>query len=232
MRRTARGLTVAVLGSLAIAAPAAADNEITDPCGTGSASLPGLVARDPTVPWLDLCGADVRGRAGSGSLRALRATLRLAGDTAGRAGSAGYVFAFMAGTCSGALRYEDLGPGTTAGRLKLSGLCGGTWQQCDLPPVASCVEFVGGDHYDRVLPATGAKVTGSTVTFNFDPNSLPSGAVPQALLDAFRAGRSLSSVEAFTFLRGQAGTTDDDGVFAIMDDAGGTKPVGLGRPRP
>jgi len=49
-----------------------------------------------------------------------------------------------------------------------------------------------------------------------------------ALLAAFAPGKSLTGLSAMSFLRGQAGTTADDGVFWLTDEANGDKPVGLG----
>jgi hypothetical protein len=231
MRRTACGLAAVALGALAAAAPASADNEVTDACGIENASLPGLVSRDHTVPWLDLCGADVRGVAGSGPLRALHVTLRLAGDTANRAGSAAYDFVFTMGTCSGALTLQDLGPSTSATQYSVSGHCDAKTAPCDppIPPGSSCTS--GGVKFTRVLPATGAKISGSTVTFDFDPNALPVPATPKAFLDGFRAGQSLSSLGGFTLARAQYGPTEEYNAQLLVDDMENDKPFALGGAR-
>src|SRR5690349_21783872 len=155
MRRTTCGLAVAVLGSLAVAAPAMADSEITDPCGTNDLSLPGIVNRDPTAPWLDLCSVDVRGTAGGNGLRGLHATSHVTGDTADRRGVAAYTFNFTAGDCTGTLRFEDLGPSSSESRTSIIGQCGGKTTPCDPPiPLENCVTFTGGTEYSRVLPAS------------------------------------------------------------------------------
>ena len=227
MRRTAYGLTAAVLGSLAVAAPAMADSEIKDPCGTNDVSLPGIVNRDPTAPWLDLCSVDVRGTAGSNGLRGVHATSHVTGDTADRRGVAAYTFYFTAGDCNGTLRFEDLGPNSSGSRTSILGDCGGTSAPCAVP-LEGCVTYTPGTEFQRVLPASAGKASGSTVSFDFDPGALPAHAVPKALLDAFAPGKSLTNLSAASFVRGQAGTTDDDGVFWLMDSADGDKPVALG----
>ena len=228
MRRTTCGLAVAVLGSLAVAAPAMADSEISDPCGTNDLSLPGIVNRDPTAPWLDLCTVDVRGTTGSNGLRALQATLHVTGDTADRRGVGAYTFNFTAGTCTGTLRFEDLGPNKPDSRTVVGGQCDGTSPPCPLPLENCTTSPAGGTVFQRVLPASAGKASGSTVSFDFDPGALPAHAVPKSLLAAFAPGKSLTSLTAASFLRGQAGTTDDDGVFWLMDQANGEKPVALG----
>jgi hypothetical protein len=230
MRRTTCGLAAAVLGSLAVAAPAMADGEITDPCGTDTLSLPGIVNRDPTIPSEDICSVDVRGAAGSGALRALHAVTHVSGDTANRGGAAAYTLNFTAGTCTGTLRYADGAPGATTGSLHVLGQCGGKSTPCPLQlPNSACFTFTGGVPFDRALPVAGAKLAGSTVTLDFDPNTLPAHAVPQALLDGFRAGQSLSGLSAYTFLRVPDGPGAEDAAFWVLDQADGTKPVGLGR---
>src|SRR3954454_1442154 len=98
MRRTACGLVATAFASLAVAAPASADNEVTDPCGlVNNPSVPSTVNNGAPAPWLDLCGADVRGTAANGPLRGIHTTLHLAGDTANRAGSAAYGLVFQGG---------------------------------------------------------------------------------------------------------------------------------------
>src|SRR4051812_41394697 len=145
MRRTACGLAAAALSSLALAAPASADNEITDPCGPGGVSLPALVNRDVTVPWLDLCSADVRGTAASGTLRGLHVALKLAGDSSNRSNSAAYMFSFATGPCTASLRYEDVVPPAPGGKFSLTGQCGGKLEPCDPPlPASSCSQWAGG----------------------------------------------------------------------------------------
>src|SRR3954452_7021705 len=232
MRRTACGFAAVALGALAAAAPASADNEVTDACGLDSASLPGLVNRDETVPWLDLCGADVRGVPGNGPLRGLHVTLRLAGETANRAGSAAYDFVFTtAGSCSGALLLQDLGPSTSAMKYSVSGHCGAKTAPCDppIPPGSSCT--TGGVKFQRDLPATGAKISGSTVTLDFDPNVLPVPATPKAFLDGFQAGQSLSSLGGFTLARTQYGPAEEDNAQLLVDDMENNKPFALGGAR-
>ena len=228
MRRTACGLAVAALGSLAVAAPAMADSEITDPCGTNDLSLPGIVNRDPTAPWLDLCSVDVRGTAGSNGLRGVQAVLHVTGDTADDRGLAAYTFNFTAGTCTGTLRFENLGPNKPDSRTSIIGQCDGTSPPCPLPIEGCTTSPTGGSEFQRVLPASAGKASGSTVSFAFDPGALPDHAVPKALLAAFAPGKSVSNLSAISFVRGQAGTTDDDGVFWLADDANGDKPVALG----
>jgi hypothetical protein len=231
MRRTAAGLAVTALAALATAAPASANNEITDKCGSEDLTLPALVNRDVTIQAFDLCGADVRGTAGSGALRAMHATLRLAGDTAQR-GSAAYWLGFATGPCDARLVYEDLVPPTGSGRALLTGQCGGTFKICQTQlPTEDCGHWVGGEAIHRVLPATASKLSGSTVTLDFDPGALPAHSVPQAFLDGFQPGRSLTALWASTWVRGQAGATEDDGVYWLMDQGSSSKPLALGGTR-
>src|SRR3954471_4872352 len=188
MRRIACGLAVAALGALAGAGPAGADTTLSDKCGTNDLSLPALVDRDVTAPWLDLCAGDVKGVAGKGTLRAVQATLTLAGDTADRSGSAAYSVAFDAGPCTATLHYEDLGPGASSGQYGISGQCNAKTAPCE-PQITgqACFTTTGGTPCDRTLPVADAKLSGSTVTLFFDPNALPRVS-PQPLLDGFRAG--------------------------------------------
>jgi hypothetical protein len=227
MRRLRGTTAAAALALLVCAAPAAASNEISDPCGANvspSLSYP----YDPTVPWFDLCAGDVSGVAGSGSLRAIKATLHLAGDASGRHGLGAYSFTFSTPRCgASATSFDpDLSGGSSS--VRLAGQC--NLKPGDCGPLAQ-LGFVcsgTGDAFDVLLPAKSAAISGSTVTFTVDPNGLR---VPRALTEDL-AGGVLSSVGAVTWEHvGAAGGGERTALSNPADQAFGTKSVSLNRRR-
>jgi hypothetical protein len=223
MRRISCALAAAVLGCLAMAGTAAAKGEISDPCGS-DVSLPGIVNGDPTAPWLDICSGDVGGARGDGPLRAVHAVLHLNGDTADRQGYTAYTLDFTVPNCTGLVAVEDRGRASDPGVVRVAGVCDPN-TTCPLPIWTSCTS--GGRQFN--VSAGTAKLTGSTVTLDFDPNKLSTHSVPKSFFTGLAAG-SLTSVGART---GPVFQNDAFGADAFYgyptDQANGTKPVSLKR---
>jgi hypothetical protein len=218
-------LAAAALACLATAAPAAGKAEIKDACGPGAIGGPPAYVVEPPAPWLDVCDSDVTGLAGAGPLRAMRATLRLAGDAAMRPGFTQYTFHFGTAHCGASVSYIDADVGGSGGSTRVHGDCNPRTVPC--PIVQSCSMSAGADSFDVTLPDGATRIAGSTVTLTLDPNGLVGHAVPRVLF-ADLSGGVLSSVEAITWARvgvsgqGRRATTAD-----IADVAEGTKPVSL-----
>jgi hypothetical protein len=220
MRRIRWTLAATALGCMATAAPAAANGEIKDACGPGAVGGPMAYIVEPAGTYLDLCDSDVAGFAGAGSLRGVRATLKLASDATTRPpATTRYSFFFSTKRCSVSVVLNDLatGPATRVG-----GYCDNVTEPC--PVIEGCWMTTSGAEYSVNLPASAGRISGSTVTLSFDPNTLPSS-VPASLREDL-AGGVVHDVAAISWV--QAGADNDTSAGEIADIAEGAESVSLG----
>ena len=134
MRRMRWTPGAAVVACLVSAAPAAASGEIKDACGPGAIATPDAYLVEPAGTYFDICDSDVTGFAAAGSLRGVRAAIKLASDASGRSPSATrYSFYFATKRCSVSVVFNDLvsGPATRVG-----GACDSTTEPC--PVIQGC----------------------------------------------------------------------------------------------
>ena len=191
------GRAIAVVGVVwAATAPAAwASGEITDPCGPGADVANGQADTAPVAPWLDICGGDVSGEAGTDDLRAVRTVLHLDGDveSAPAAGLHAHL-RFDTARCSVRIEYK-LSPVGPAEDTSADGWCDSHEVACDpeLP-------FIGCSEADLIDDPAGDSVTASVsandVTIVFDPNELPSA--PAGVEADYASGGTLLTIYAQT----------------------------------
>jgi hypothetical protein len=191
----ARTFALAVGVGLLVAAPARASGEISDPCGPGSGlSTGGVPEKEPLLPWLDICGADVDGIAGSGSLRGVRTVIHLDGDVASGRDTGSYAVGLVTDRCYMEMTYTVYPqPDRRTAHTELGGTCDYRTVPCSPPedalPFASCGTQESFHLVDP--PAATVAIAGSSVRFTLDPNALAAGSVPASLLGDFQPGRQL-----------------------------------------
>jgi hypothetical protein len=236
VRTLTKALVLAGLVWTATAPGALANGEVKDPCSVAAIGTLPNAYPDPTIPWLDLCDTDLAGVAGAGALRAIRATIHVAGDVGMRAGAAAYAVVTTAGACSFQIQYADRGLDVTGGATRVQGACNVVSKPCPiLSDYAICFEpGPGSQNFDLRDPVAATAqlastpMAGSTITLTFDPNKVPAGAVPPALLDALRSGGTLHSTNVISFVRGGLTAAGPDGLFESIDWAFGDQTVALG----
>jgi hypothetical protein len=237
-------LVVTAVACVVLAPSAWASGEIAHPCGPGAVYPSGFIPAYPEspLPWLNVCGADVSGVSGAGSLRAVRTVLHLYGDVAsGAKTGAQYDASFNTQHCSVRSEYQiDPGPTLETGTM-LEVYCDYRTEPCPSPesdvPNYSCGQDDQLWLTDSPAAVSG-EVSGRSVTITFDPNELAAGSVPPGLVHdlspvSYAGTPPVSHYGSLTDVWVQAML--HQGVRGIMSDtigpggdyAAGTRPVPL-----